>query len=160
MLTHIGPLALAVNFAQAAHCCLDEVLIILGYLTSKYLSLLQTATSTDDQIGLRAIVESLEKRWSKSDQMVFIAAVILNPLYKAKPFSQIRQFTTAGITSLLSKLWQRFQSTPVPESLRKEILDYLQDRGNYEGFSEWVEGERNAAEAQVIIPLVFTEFMD
>jgi len=92
--------------------------------------------------------------------MVFIAAVILNPLYKAKPFSQIRQFTTAGITSLLSKLWQRFQSTPVPESLCKEILDYLQDRGNYEGFSEWVEGEWNAAEAQVIIPLAFTEFMD
>ncbi|KAG1726294.1 ribonuclease H-like domain-containing protein [Suillus lakei] len=148
MLTHIGPLALAVNFAQAAHCRLDEVLIILGYLISKYLGLLETTTSPDDQIGLRAIIDSLEKRWSKCDQTVFIAAVILNPLYKAKPFAQIRQFTTAGITSLLLKLWQRFQSSPVPESLRKEILDYLQDRGDYECFSEWAEGERNAAETQ------------
>ncbi|KAG1720850.1 ribonuclease H-like domain-containing protein [Suillus lakei] len=148
MLTHIGPLALAVNFAQAAHCRLDEVLIILGYLISKYLSLLETTTSPDDQIGLRAIIDSLEKRWSKCDQTVFIAAVILNPLYKAKPFAQIRQFTTAGITSLLLKLWQWFQSSPVPESLRKEILDYLQDRGDYKCFSEWAEGEQNAAETQ------------
>jgi hypothetical protein len=156
MLTHIGPLALAVNFAQAAHCRLDEVLIILGYLIEKYLGLLETTTSPDDQIGLRAIIDSLEKRWSKCDQTVFIAAVILNPLYKAKPFAQIRQFTTAGITSLLLKLWQRFQSSPVPESLRKEILDYLQDRGDYECFSEWAEGERNAAESQVINFFEFT----
>ncbi|OJA08695.1 hypothetical protein AZE42_13152, partial [Rhizopogon vesiculosus] len=88
MLTHIGPLALAVNFAQAAHCRLDEVLIILGYLVSRYHDLLNTTTSTDDQIGFHAIINSLEKRWSKSDQTVFLAAVILNPLYKAKPFAQ------------------------------------------------------------------------
>jgi hypothetical protein len=48
------------------------------------------------------------------------------------------------------KLWQEFQCTPASESLRKEILDRLQDRGDYEGFSEWAEGERNAAEMQVI----------
>ncbi|KAG1722171.1 uncharacterized protein EDB91DRAFT_1240243 [Suillus paluster] len=127
MLTHIGPLALAINFAQAAHCCLDEVLIILGYLVSRYQDLLNMMTSTNDQIGLHAIINSLEKCWSKSDQTVFIAAVILNPLYKAKPFAQICQFTTAGITSLLLKLWQRFQSTPAPESLHQEIINYLQD---------------------------------
>ena len=32
------------------------------------------------------------------------------------------------------------------ESLRQEIVDYLQDQGNHAGFSEWAEGERNAAE--------------
>lgn len=156
MLTHIGPLTLAVNFAQAAHCCLDEVLVILGYLISKYLSLLMTTSNPDDQIGLCMIINSLEKRWSKCDQTVFIAAVILNPLYKARPFAQIRQFTTAGITSLLLKLWQQFQLTPAPESLHKEILDYLQDQGDYEGFSEWAKGERNAAETQVINFFKFT----
>jgi hypothetical protein len=45
---------------------------------------------------------------------------------------------------------QRFQCTLAPESLRKEILDYLQDLGDYEGFSEWAEGEWNAAEMQII----------
>jgi len=29
-----------------------------------------------------------------------------------------------GITLLLLKLWQRFQSTLAPESLRQEIFDY------------------------------------
>lgn len=149
MITHIGPLAMAVNFAQAAHCRLDEVLIILGYLMSRYLNLSTMATSTDDEIRICAIIDSLEKRWSKSDQTVFIATVILNPLYKAKPFAQIRQFTTASITSSLLKLWQQFYSSPPPESLCQEILDYLQDHGNYEGFSEWAIGEQNAAEAQV-----------
>ncbi|KAG0699264.1 hypothetical protein DFH29DRAFT_1002138 [Suillus ampliporus] len=148
MITHIGPLAMAIKFAQAAHCQLDKVLIILGYLMSRYLNLSTGATSTDDEIGIHVIIDSLEKHWSKSDQTVFITAVILNPLYKAKPFAQIQQFTIAGITSSLLKLWQQFYSSPPPESLRQEILDYLQDCGNYEGFSEWAVGEQNAAEAQ------------
>ncbi|KAG1741755.1 uncharacterized protein EDB91DRAFT_1081567 [Suillus paluster] len=148
MITHIGPLAMAINFAQAAHCQLDEVLIILGYLMSRYLNLSTVTTSTDDEIRIRAIIDSLEKCWNKSDQTVFIATVILNPFYKAKPFAQIQQFTTAGITSSLLKLLQQFYSSPPPESLRQEILDYLQDCGNYEGFSKWAVGEQNAAEAQ------------
>ena len=32
------------------------------------------------------------------------------------------------------------------ESLRQEIVDYLQDQGDHAGFSEWAEGGRNAAE--------------
>jgi hypothetical protein len=44
------------------------------------------------------------------------------------------------------------------ESLRQEIVDYLQDRGDYAGFSEWAEGERNDTEQQDIfsLELLFT----
>jgi hypothetical protein len=60
----------------------------------------------------------------------------------------LRRYKTDGWTGLnfrhliafmiTTALWQWFQCTLVPESLRKEILDYLQDRGDYEGFSEWL----------------------
>jgi len=51
--------------------------------------------------------------------------------------------------SPLASQWQPplpwFQSTPAPESLSQDILDYLQDQGDYEAFSEWAEGEWSAA---------------
>ncbi|KAH7919498.1 hypothetical protein BV22DRAFT_1090514, partial [Leucogyrophana mollusca] len=85
---HIEPLSLAVNFAQAAHCRLDEVLIIFAYLCLRYQQLHNEGSSQDHDL-IAVIIASLETRWSKCDQDIFIAAVILNPLYKIEPFAQL-----------------------------------------------------------------------
>ncbi|OAX31032.1 hypothetical protein K503DRAFT_806433, partial [Rhizopogon vinicolor AM-OR11-026] len=101
MVGHLQPLALVINFAQAAHCRLDEVLIVFGFLISRYTDLREKATSEEEQTLLWAVIDSLEKRWSKCDQDVFLAAVILNPLYRTKPFARFRKFMNAGVITLL-----------------------------------------------------------
>ena len=80
---------------------------------------------------IQSIVDSLKKWWSKCDQEVFLAAVILNPIYKALPFSQLNTFTNSGIYQLLSQLWTRFfQQDPLHELLT-ELFDYLGNTAAY-----------------------------
>ncbi|KAL4081226.1 hypothetical protein J3A83DRAFT_4185076 [Scleroderma citrinum] len=67
ILLHIQPLALAVNCTQAAHCQLDEVLIMFGFLTLTYTEMLKDA-SEEDEIMITRIMNSLKKCWSKSEQ--------------------------------------------------------------------------------------------
>ena len=87
-----------------------------------------------------AIIDSLEKWWDKSDQEVFVAAVILNPMYNTKPFAQIRKFTYANIYSLLVKLWKRFYCGSEPSvQLQQEMMAYFRGVGDYESMDTWVQ---------------------
>ncbi|KAL4062301.1 hypothetical protein V8B97DRAFT_2026853 [Scleroderma yunnanense] len=122
ILLHIQPLALAVNCTQAAHCQLDEVLIMFGFLTLTYTEMLKDA-SEEDEIMITRIMNSLKKCWSKSEQEVFIAAVILNPV----------------IYLLVVKLWKCFYSTDPSIELQQEMMDYLQGLGDYKGMDAWVQ---------------------
>ena len=127
------------NFTQAAHCRLDEVLIMFGFLTLTYPEMLQGATG-DNELMITVIMDSLERRWGKSDQEVFIAAVILNPMYKTRPFSRTRRFTHAGIYLLLVKLWKHFYpGMDPPVELQGEMMNYLGGLGDYEGMDAWVQ---------------------
>ena len=88
-----------------------------------------TATSQlhhqpEDERACNAILESLERRWAKADQDVFVAAVILNPLHKIAPFAKSVSFSAAGIYTLLSRLWTRFYKEQPPSSLFAEMRDY------------------------------------
>ena len=150
MVVHLQPLSLVINFAQAAHCRLDEILIIFGFLISRYLDLHAKATSVEERTMIQAIIDSLEKRWSKCNQDVFLAGVILNPLYRIKPFARARKFTNAGIISLFVKLWGRFYPHTPHEIFRNEVLEYLEGRGDYgEDFVNWVDFVRSSTEKEV-----------
>ncbi|CDO76574.1 hypothetical protein BN946_scf184831.g10 [Trametes cinnabarina] len=83
---HLEPFAIAVNLAQAAHCRLDQVLLIFGFLYHRFSRL---PSDIDDEESSSAVLKSLEDRWSKADQSVFVAAVILNPIYRLAPFALI-----------------------------------------------------------------------
>ncbi|GLB43960.1 putative protein of unknown function (DUF 659) [Lyophyllum shimeji] len=89
MTRHLRPLAIAANVVQAAFCRVDQVLLTFGYLVMQY----RAMTDEDDAVGCNAIVQSIERRWAKADQEVFIAAVILNPLYQTTPFAQLPSST-------------------------------------------------------------------
>lgn len=149
MVVHLQPLSLVINIAQAAHCRLDEVLIIFGFLISRYIDLRGKATSVEEKSMIQAIIDSLEKRWSKCDQDVFLAAVILNPLYRIKPFTRLRKFTNAGIVTLLVKLWDRFFPNTPSDKFRTELLEYLEGHGDYGvEFTNWVDLVRSSAETE------------
>jgi hypothetical protein len=77
----LEPLAIAANITQAPHTHLDHVLLTLGNLYRIYSNL-------EFDVEVRtAILASLEKRWAKADQEVFILAVFLNPYIRHCCFS-------------------------------------------------------------------------
>ena len=128
---HLGPLAIAANLLQAAHCRLDTVILTFGYLTIKY----QAMDAPEDLVGCTAILKSLEKRWLAADQDVFIAAVIVNPLYRTTPFAPHPRFTNARIKILLASLYSRFFKMPAPDMFYMELHEFLTESGRYRELS-------------------------
>jgi hypothetical protein len=79
-----------------------------------------------DHAGCTAIIDSIEKRWAKADQEVFIAAVFLNPFFKIEPFSsKLRLWSQASIFSLLKRLYKRFFSVVERADELEESLHQL-----------------------------------
>ena len=61
--------------------------------------------------GCTAIIDSIEKRWAKADQDVFIAAIILNLFIKTSTFApQVHFLMHAGVLVILKRLYHRFFS--------------------------------------------------
>ncbi|KAJ3571948.1 hypothetical protein NP233_g3427 [Leucocoprinus birnbaumii] len=119
------------NIIQAAFCQLDTVLISFGYLVHHFTEM--SGTDADDVYGSKAIIESLEKRWLKTDQDVLIAAVILNPFYQQRLYRSSSSFhNLIDITSLITRLWSRiYGGQQPPLSFSAEIREYLESRGRY-----------------------------
>ena len=113
------------------HCCLDEILITFGFLTAWYKTLINDTLSLEEHQMIQSITDSLEKCWSKCEQDVFYAAVILNPFYKTSPFAQLDIFTNAAIYDMLSQLWKQFYQQEPPPALLTDLFDYLNNRGTY-----------------------------
>lgn len=86
-----------------------------------------------DKEACGAILNSLEKRWSNTDQDVFIAAVILNPFFKHKPFKPLNRFQPASIYDSFLRLWGRFfPEEDLPRvTLYENVLDYLTEKGAF-----------------------------
>lgn len=93
--------------------------------------------------------QSLETRWKKADQDIFIAAVILNPLYRLKAFAPLPALTRAGVTILIERLWQRFYPGQTANDLLQELRDYLDDKGRYSGLTLYVNTACEEAERKV-----------
>jgi hypothetical protein len=89
---------------------MDQVLLTFGFLTMKY----RDEKMNHDPIGRDAIIKSVELRWSKSDQEVFIAAVLANPFYRTSPFAPLPVFSKAHIRVLFTKLYRRFFQVEPP----------------------------------------------
>jgi hypothetical protein len=144
---HLEPLAVAINISQSAHCRLDQVLLVFGLLHHRYTTLKNQ--QPEDERACNAILESLERRWAKADQDVFVAAVILNPLHKIAPFAKSVMFSAAGVYTLLSRLWTRFYKDQPPPGLLAEMRSYFDNKGQYEFLATWIPGLRQQAQKEV-----------
>jgi hypothetical protein len=91
-------------------------------------------TDPDDDSAREVILSSLEKRWAKVDQDVFIAAVLLHPLHKNRPFSRGR-FNVVSVLKLLRRLWRRFYKEDPPMNFDDDVRDYVSNRGDYISFA-------------------------
>ncbi|KAJ2977735.1 hypothetical protein NUW54_g11382 [Trametes sanguinea] len=140
---HLEPLAIATNTTQSNNCRLDKVVITFGSLFRFFDSL----PDPEEELVKDAVLRSLEMRWGKADQDVFIAAVLLNPFLKVAPFHRVSQiFSTAAIYSLLERLWKRFYpALPIPPSFYDTVTAYLRESGEFSGLSITREAMMNAA---------------
>lgn len=123
---HLEPFALAANITQTTFCRLDDVLLTFG-------ALYHTVSSWDsaDSALARATQETIMKRWMKMDHDVHIAAVILNPRVKNRPFTSIPQLNVQSIYALLGRLWKRFFREDPPSRLIMDVYAYIEDKNDF-----------------------------
>ncbi|KAI5980379.1 hypothetical protein EDC04DRAFT_2553755, partial [Pisolithus marmoratus] len=148
----LEPLAFASTITQLAHFRVDQSLLLMGFLYAEYSKLLigdsenQLFAATECEELIQTVLDSLERRWRNCDQDVYIAAVVLNPVYKTAPFAKISQLNLAGVFALICKLWTRFFGSSPPDELFTELQDYLGNKGAYVNFSAWVGNVQHEAE--------------
>ena len=145
MKNHLEPLAIAANATQSAFCRLDEVLLTLGTLYMGY----STLDDPQDRTARNAILASIDQRWKKSDQEVFIAAVVLNPYIKTAPFRQLPFLTNAGLLALFKRLWLRFFTTEAPLELHRNLQNYMNSSGAFQDLSSYAETLEQEAKFKV-----------
>jgi hypothetical protein len=117
-------LAIAANVTQAAHTRLDHVLLTLGNLFHIYSN---PALDSQIQVGIQG---SLEKRWAKADQDVFILAVFLNPYIRRRAFSRVA-LTHAKIYEIAARLLTRIFNQQPDLDFLKAFEDYFSDTANF-----------------------------
>jgi len=107
-------------------------------------------TDADDLPGCTAIMNSLERWWSKTDQEVFIATLIMNPMFGRAPLAQSAHFNNAGIAALLDRIWRRlFKSNNVPLEFHQQLHEYLTKTGRFSRIDFTCNIHRARAEGQV-----------
>ena len=127
MVTHLEPLAIASNTTQAENTRLDHVLLTLGNLFHIYDNMDDADHDVKD--GIKA---SLEKRWAKADQDVFILAVFFNPYIRADLFSRkIIQLTPAGMYGIVKRMYKRVFREEPEFGLHVACMDYYKCRSEF-----------------------------
>jgi hypothetical protein len=143
---HLAPLAIASTMSQATFCRLDEVLLIFGFLLREF----EQLTDEDEGSVRRALIGSLNRRWSKSDREPFIMALLLNPLVRKAPFNGTnRLFSPAKIERIAANLWTRFYQKPPPSRLFKDMNDFFYSQGVFDELRWVVSRELSSADEEV-----------
>ncbi|KAH9162790.1 ribonuclease H-like domain-containing protein [Lactarius sanguifluus] len=140
----LEPLAIASNITQADNAHVDIVLTTFGFLYIRYSKLLEA----EDIKARDAILESIERRWLKTDQDVFVAGVLLNPFHKARPFRAAPFSTVAGLYNLLHRLWRRFYYMDPPTELYIEYKAYISGTGDFQAMHNFMDGMQKSAEKE------------
>jgi hypothetical protein len=122
---YLEPLAIAANIVQESFCRIDQVLLTFGFLVMKY----RDEKMDQDPIGRDAIINSIEARWNKSDQEIFISTVLVNPFYRTAPFAALPVFSKAYIRELFTKLYCRFFTVQPPSEFIEHTYNFLDGVG-------------------------------
>ena len=107
-----------------------------------------------DEVSRTAIINSIEKRWAKCDQEVFVAAVIVNPFYQTMPFNadgaELSQWLTrAELRALFSRLYRRFFQSEPPADFFTDMYDFLGASGKFRRLREQVTYDLEQASKKV-----------
>lgn len=126
----LEPLAIASNITQASHTRLDHVLLTLANLFRIY------SKAEIDGPSCAKIIRSIEKRWAKADQDVFIAATFLNPYIRKRCFNPA-VLTESSLYNLIERVFERLFEKKGDLALLRAFTDYAK------GVSEFLDEEMN-----------------
>ncbi|GBE87752.1 hypothetical protein SCP_1104290 [Sparassis crispa] len=115
--THLEPLAIAANITQAPHTRLDHVLLTLSNLYCIYCS-----ADTESDVHEK-ILGSLEKRWKKADQDVFILAIFLNPYIQGCCFNRA-VLTQSALFEMVKLTFMRVFGQAPTNDFVSGLIDY------------------------------------
>lgn len=121
----LEPLAIAANITQASHTRLDHVLLTLGNLYRIY----STCSGIDSDITDQ-IQGSLEKRWAKADQDIFILAVFFNPYIRSRIFKPAA-LSESQLYGIVERVFKRFYGQDGDIALLKAFNDYIKGGGEF-----------------------------
>jgi hypothetical protein len=124
---HLHPLAVAANVTQGSRGALYSVALTLAGLYRDYKLNRSLPADVRD-----CLLSSIEKRWAKTDQDSFLAAVILNPYLRLQPFKPgCRYSAPAGVYELMTRLWKRFFPMEYDNEFWNVVIDYCACRGTF-----------------------------
>lgn len=113
----------------------------------------------EDLPGCTAIIDSIERRWSKVDQEIFLAAIVLNPFYRREPFAPTLPFNNASITALLSRVFKRvMKMDTIPITFYTELNNYLNLEGTFINLQLQLQIELNSAESMVVFLFILPNY--
>lgn len=120
LVAYLEPLSVALNVAQAANTRLDHILITFGNLYRIF-----NRRDIDPAI-CECILRSLELRWGKADQDIFILAVFLNPYIRCRLFNpQHTTFCAAGLFTIVEWVFGRLFKHEAGSGLFEAFLSYF-----------------------------------
>lgn len=140
-------MAIAANVVQDSFCRLDQVLLTFGFLLMKY----RDEKMNEDPVGRDAIIASIEARWAKSDQEVFVCAVLVNPFYRTTPFASLQCFNRAQIRVLLTRLYTRFYGGEPEAMFMEHAYNFFNGEGFFQHLDSQIKYEIEEAVREVII---------
>lgn len=143
---YLEPLAIAANIVQDSFCRLDQVLLTFGFLLMQY----RDENMKEDPVGRDSIIASIEARWAKADQQVFVCAVLVNPFYRTIPFASLPCFNQAHIRVLLTQLYIRFYGEPVDDLFMTHAYDFFNGTGFFKHIDGQIDFEIKEATREVI----------
>lgn len=103
----------------------------------------------EDPAGCDAIIASIEARWAKSDQQVFVCAVLVNPFYRTTPFAPLSCFNHAHICVLLTRLYTRFYGEQPNPLFMTHAFDFLNGTGFFQHLDSQIAYEIETAAREV-----------
>lgn len=120
----LEPLAIAANVTQAAYTRLDHVLLTLGNLYQTY------SHPELDRAVADKITNSLQKRWGKADQDVFILAVFFNPYIRHNCFN-LPVLTRAHMYDIAARVLKRIFGLKDDIDFLRAFEDYFDASGEF-----------------------------
>jgi len=120
----LEPLAIAANITQASHARLDHVLITLANLFRIY-----TNSKIDTQ-SRDGILKTLEKRWAKADQDIFILAIFFNPYIRHEIFSP-SALAERDLFEVVKHVFERVYNQKSDIHLMTAYTDYRRKRSEF-----------------------------
>ena len=140
----LEPLAIAANVIQASHTRLDHVLLTLANLYRIYSS---TDGGFDSELS-EGVVRSIEKRWAKVNQDIYITAVFLNPFIRARIFHP-SALTNSALLSIVERVYEKLLRTSSNTDFMAAFLDYKDEKGEFTRDAMHLQNMADRSEAEV-----------